>query len=79
MAATKEAPAPQSAPSVPLTADNMAGIVQRILVELHAYMAPGHWPDPDYVMARLEEAASWVQRLPRPAKEEEPQGNGRAN
>lgn len=71
MAATKEAPNSQAASSVPLTADNMAGIVQRILVELHAYMAPGTWPDPDYVMHRLEEAASWVQRLPKPAHEEE--------
>lgn len=71
MASPKEAPSSSHATPTPLTADNMAGIVQRILVELHAYMAPGTWPDPDYVMHRLEEAASWVQRLPKPAHEEE--------
>lgn len=77
MAATKEAPSSSNASPAPLTADNIAGILQRILVELHAYVGPGHWPDPEYVMHRLEEAAGWAQRLPqRPSNEEL---NGRAN
>jgi hypothetical protein len=51
--------------NIPLTPDNVVGMIQRILVELHAYMAQSaDGVDANRVMTRLEEAAMWTQRLP---------------
>ncbi len=51
--------------NIPLSADNIVGIIQRVLVEVHAYMAQSaDGIDANRVMARLEEAAMWTQRLP---------------
>ena len=52
-------------PKINLTPHNILGIIQRDLMELHAYLnRPPHEVDLDGVMAHLNNIAGWVNRLP---------------
>ncbi len=62
--------AEEQRPPIILSASHILGIIQRNLMELHAYC--GQQPqavDPQVLMAALEETASFVGRLIQPTSE----------
>lgn len=63
-------------PGQTLTVNNVLGIVQRLTMELHTYMAQAPVAvDRAVCMAYLENAASWVAQLPPGATEEAANAN----
>jgi len=55
----------QDTTTIPLTASNMVGIIQRNLMELHAYLTqPAQTVDRMVCLRALEDCAKWVSRLP---------------
>lgn len=57
------------------TPNDILGIIQRHLVQLHIYAAlPQHMVDPNALMQGMEECAVWIQQLPPPPRVQQQDG-----